>query len=91
MGTFDDVNAITTIAVNTHLAGAAGTVVGAALTRLIGGKTDIVMMLNGALAGLVAITAEAINARSFTCNANWRYWCCDYVLWNKILRKPKDR
>ena len=60
MGTFDDVNAITTIAVNTHLAGAAGTVVGAALTRLIGGKTDIVMMLNGALAGLVAITAEPL-------------------------------
>ena len=60
MGTFDDVNAITTIAVNTHLAGAAGTVTGAVLTRLLGGKTDIVMMLNGALAGLVAITAEPL-------------------------------
>ena len=60
MGTFDDVNAISKIAVNTHLAGAAGTVAGAALTRLIGGKTDIVMMLNGALAGLVAITAEPL-------------------------------
>src|SRR6056300_1150597 len=58
MGTFDDVNAIAKIAVNTHLAGAAGTVTAAALTRIIGGKTDIVMMLNGALAGLVAITAE---------------------------------
>ena len=57
MGTFDDVNAISKIAVNTHLAGAAGTFTGAAITRLIGGKTDIVMMLNGALAGLVAITA----------------------------------
>ncbi len=60
MGTFNDVNAITKIAVNTHLAGAAGTVTGAALTRLLGGKTDIVMMLNGALAGLVAITAEPL-------------------------------
>ncbi len=60
MGTFSDVNAISKIAVNTHLAGAAGTVTGAALTRLIGGKTDIVMMLNGALAGLVAITAEPL-------------------------------
>jgi len=60
MGTFDDVNAITKIAVNTHLAGAAGTVAGAAITRLIGGKTDIIMMLNGALAGLVAITAEPL-------------------------------
>ena len=60
MGTFDDVNAIAKIAVNTHLAGAAGVVTGAALTRLIGGKTDIIMMLNGALAGLVAITAEPL-------------------------------
>ncbi len=60
MGTFDDVTAIGKIAVNTHLAGAAGTVAGAAITRLIGGKTDIIMMLNGALAGLVAITAEPL-------------------------------
>ena len=43
-----------------HIAGAAGTVAGAAITRLIGGKTDIIMMLNGALAGLVAITAEPL-------------------------------
>ena len=61
MGTFDDVNAISKIAVNTHLAGAAGTVTGAVVTRLIGGKTDIIMMLNGALAGLVAITAEPLS------------------------------
>tara|TARA_Y100000591_G_scaffold329723_1_gene358944 strand:+ start:275 stop:1573 length:1299 start_codon:yes stop_codon:yes gene_type:complete len=58
MGTFDDVNAISKIAVNTHLAGAAGTVTAALVSRLLGGKTDIIMMLNGALAGLVAITAE---------------------------------
>ncbi len=60
MGTLDDVNAISKIAVNTHIAGAAGTVTGAAITRLLGGKTDIIMMLNGALAGLVAITAEPL-------------------------------
>ena len=53
MGTFDDVTAITKIAVNTHLAGAAGVVTGAAVTRLLDKKTDVVMMLNGALAGLV--------------------------------------
>ena len=61
VGTFDDVTAISKIAVNTHLAGAAGTVTAALITRLIGGKTDIIMMLNGALAGLVAITAEPLN------------------------------
>ena len=61
VGTFDDVTAISKIAVNTHLAGAAGTVTAALITRLLGGKTDIIMMLNGALAGLVAITAEPLN------------------------------
>ena len=66
MGTFDDVNAIAKIAVNTHLAGAAGVVTGAVLTRLIGGKTDIIMMLNGALAGLVAITAEPLTPTPIT-------------------------
>ncbi len=60
MGTFDDVNAISKIAVNTHLAGAAGTATAAIVSRLLGGKTDIIMMLNGALAGLVAITAEPL-------------------------------
>ncbi len=65
MGTFDDVNAIGKIAVNTHLAGAAGTFAGAVITRIIGGKTDIVMMLNGALAGLVAITAEPLTPSPF--------------------------
>ena len=60
MGTFDDVNAISKIAVNTHLAGASGVVIGAIISRLHGGKTDIIMMLNGALAGLVAITAEPL-------------------------------
>jgi len=61
MGTFDDVTAISKIAVNTHLAGAAGVITGAAVTRLLDKKTDVIMMLNGALAGLVAITAEPLN------------------------------
>ena len=37
-----------------------------AITRLLGGKTDIVMMLNGALAGLVAITAEPLTPGPIT-------------------------
>ena len=32
----------------------------AVISRLIGGKTDVVMMLNGAIAGLVGITAEPL-------------------------------
>jgi len=60
LGTFEDVNAMSKIFMNTHLAGAAGCVTAALVTRLIGGKTDVVMMLNGALAGLVSITAEPL-------------------------------
>ena len=66
MGTFDDVTAMSKIAVNTHLAGAAGTFAGAAVSRLMGGKTDVIMMLNGALAGLVAITAEPLTPSPMT-------------------------
>ena len=66
MGTFDDVTAISKIAVNTHLAGAAGTFAGAIVSRLMGGKTDVIMMLNGALAGLVAITAEPLTPSPMT-------------------------
>ena len=37
-----------------------GVLTAAVVSRLIGGKTDVVMMLNGAIAGLVAITAEPL-------------------------------
>jgi len=60
MGSFDDVNAVGTIYINTNLAAAGGVVTAAVITRLWKGKTDVVMMLNGALGGLVAITAEPL-------------------------------
>jgi len=60
LASFDDVNAISTIFINTNLAACAGVVVNAAITRLVFGKTDVIQMLNGALGGLVAITAEPL-------------------------------
>ena len=60
MGSFDDINQIGAIYVNTNLAAAAGVMTCALITRLLRGKTDVVMMLNGALGGLVAITAEPL-------------------------------
>ena len=60
LGSFDDVNAVGTIFMNTNLAAAAGVAVNATITRLVFGKTDIIQMLNGALGGLVAITAEPL-------------------------------
>ena len=52
----DAVN-ISNIFVNTNMAAAGGTVAGAIATRLRYGKVDLTMTLNGALAGLVSITA----------------------------------
>jgi Amt family ammonium transporter len=60
LGTFTDASAISTIFINTNLAAAAGVMVNALITRFVGGKTDVIMMLNGALGGLVAITAEPL-------------------------------
>ncbi len=60
LGSFDDATAVATIYINTNLAACAGVLVCAAITRLARGKTDVVMMLNGALGGLVAITAEPL-------------------------------
>ena len=60
LGSFEDATAMSKIFMNTHLAACGGVIAGAVVTRIIGGKTDVVMMLNGALAGLVSITAEPL-------------------------------
>ena len=60
LGSFEDSTSVATIFINTNLAACAGVMVCAAVSRLVGGKTDVVMMLNGAIAGLVAITAEPL-------------------------------
>ncbi|MFP4146102.1 MAG: ammonium transporter [Halorhodospira sp.] len=50
-------NAVGTIFVNTNLAAAGGVVAALLLARALFGKADLTMALNGAIAGLVAITA----------------------------------
>ena len=60
MGTVGDVSDVSKIFVNTNMAAAAGVVVAIILTQLRYGKADVTMALNGALAGLVAITAEPL-------------------------------
>ena len=60
IGTADDAIAVSTIFINTFLAGAGGVIAAAIVTRLNFGKTDVVQMLNGCIGGLVAITAEPL-------------------------------
>ena len=60
LGTGDDAAAMAQIFANTNLAAAAGTVVAMLGAQAIYGKTDLTMALNGALGGLVSITAEPL-------------------------------
>ncbi|TIX49319.1 ammonium transporter [Alteraurantiacibacter aquimixticola] len=60
MGTVGDVSDVSKIFVNTNMAACAGVVVAIIATQLRYGKADVTMALNGALAGLVAITAEPL-------------------------------
>jgi Amt family ammonium transporter len=60
MGSVGDVADISRIFANTNAAAAGGALVALALTQIFYGKVDLTMVLNGALAGLVSITAEPL-------------------------------
>ncbi len=55
-----EANAVAKVFVNTNMAAAGGLVAALITARLLFGKADLTMTLNGALAGLVAITAEPL-------------------------------
>ena len=57
LGSAADVLAMSHVLVNTNLAGAAGVVAALAVSRPILGRIDLLAGLNGAIAGLVSITA----------------------------------
>ncbi|MBE9551968.1 MAG: ammonium transporter, partial [Proteobacteria bacterium] len=57
LGSALDATAMSIVFVNTNMAAAAGVVVAMLTTQLVYGKVDLTMALNGALAGLVSITA----------------------------------
>jgi Amt family ammonium transporter len=56
----EEANAVALVFVNTNMAAAGGVIAAMLTARLLFGKTDLTMALNGALAGLVAITAEPL-------------------------------
>lgn len=58
LGDIASANSVAIVFVNTNAAAAGGAIGALLLARAIFGKADLTMLLNGALAGLVAITAE---------------------------------
>lgn len=55
--TVSDANLVAVVFMNTNAAAAGGVLAALAVSKLLFGKADLTMILNGALAGLVAITA----------------------------------
>ncbi|MEO0342751.1 MAG: ammonium transporter [Pseudomonadota bacterium] len=60
MGSIGDVADVSRIFANTNTAAAGGAFAALILTSVLYGKADLTMVLNGALAGLVSITAEPL-------------------------------
>ncbi|WP_318454570.1 ammonium transporter [Photobacterium leiognathi] len=58
---FDNATAVGQIFLNTNAAAAAGAIAALAVCKTTWGKADLTMVLNGALAGLVAITADPLS------------------------------
>jgi len=58
LGDIANANSVAMVFLNTNTAAAGGLVAAMIVARLLFGKADLTMALNGALAGLVAITAE---------------------------------
>ncbi|HEY8331144.1 MAG TPA: ammonium transporter [Pseudomonas sp.] len=61
-----DANAVASAFLNTNMAAAGGLLAALVVARLLFGKADLTMALNGALAGLVAITAEPVTPAALT-------------------------
>jgi Amt family ammonium transporter len=58
LGDIASANSVAMVFLNTNAAAAGGAMASLIVARLMFGKADLTMLLNGALAGLVAITAE---------------------------------
>ncbi len=66
LGDISNANAVAMVFLNTNTAAAGGLVAALATARILFGKADLTMALNGALAGLVVITAEPSTPTALT-------------------------
>ena len=57
----DEANAVAQVFLNTNMAAAGGAIAAALVAKIMFGKADLSMALNGALAGLVSITADPLS------------------------------
>ena len=70
MGTVGDVSDVSRIFANTNIAAAGGSVAALIITQIMYKKPDLTMVLNGALAGLVALALLARRPDSFAAAAD---------------------
>ena len=80
LGSGADAAAISNIFINTNMAAVAGVVAAMIASNALYGKIDLTMALNGAIGGLVSITAEPLTLRSQQLPLSvllvvcWLYW-----------------
>ena len=82
LGDIASANSVAMVFLNTNTAAAGGAMAAMITARLLFGKADLTMLLNGALAGLVAITAEPSTPTAITGDPVWCHrWCTGCILY----------
>ena len=76
---------VSQVFMNTNLAAAGGVVATILVSLILTGKIDVTMVINGAIAGLVAITAEPADPSGWSSNHNWCTWWSISLFLNFIL------
>ena len=69
LSNIESANHVAQVFVNTNIAACGGLVAALLLSQLMFGKADLTMALNGALAGLVSITADPLSPSAFAAMA----------------------
>ena len=77
---FENATAVGQIFLNTNAAAAAGAIAALLVCKTTWGKADLTMVLNGALAGLVAITADPLSPSPSICSRyRFSFWCTSSI------------